>query len=226
MKKNKMMRLASAMMVLTLMSTSVISGTFAKYVTTASGSDSARVAKFGVKITAANDMFNDSYKDAKTTYTASEEGDAITVQASTEGTNVVAPGTKGSLVGFAVTGTPEVDVEVTYVPTLTLSGWEVDGAVYCPIEIKVNDETFKVGVGAISDIAALKTAVEDAIKNKTAVYDTNTNLEAVNDDVKVSWEWAYTGNEDAKDTKLGDAAAEGSAATIELAITTTITQVN
>ena len=50
MKKNKMMRLASAMMVLTLMSTSVISGTFAKYVTKGEATDKARVAKWGVEV--------------------------------------------------------------------------------------------------------------------------------------------------------------------------------
>lgn len=47
MKKNKAMRLASALMVLTLLTTCVISSTFAKYTTSANGEDSARVAKWG-----------------------------------------------------------------------------------------------------------------------------------------------------------------------------------
>ena len=50
MKKNKMMRLASCLLVLVMLSTSMISGTFAKYVTTGSAEDTARVAKFGVDI--------------------------------------------------------------------------------------------------------------------------------------------------------------------------------
>ncbi|MFR0985955.1 MAG: hypothetical protein ACLSFZ_04975 [Frisingicoccus sp.] len=45
MKKNRMMRLASSLLVLTLLTTCVISGTFAKYTTQAGGSDTARVAK-------------------------------------------------------------------------------------------------------------------------------------------------------------------------------------
>ena len=47
MKKNRMLRLASALLILTLLTTSVIGGTFAKYVSTGSVSDTARVAKWG-----------------------------------------------------------------------------------------------------------------------------------------------------------------------------------
>lgn len=218
MKKNRMMRVASGLLVAVLLTTCVISGTFAKYVTTGSGTDSARVAKFGVEITAADVMFNDSYKDGFTTYNATEEGDAITVQASTEDTNVVAPGTNGALAGFAVTGKPEVDVRVTYEPTLELTGWTVDGADYCPIEITVGGQTFK----SVNDVAKLKEDVEAAIIAKTADYDANTDLSEVDDDVVVSWTWAYEGNDDEKDTALGDAAA----ATIKLTIKTTITQID
>ena len=46
MKKNKMMRIASALLVAVILTTCAISGTFAKYVTSTPGSDSARVAKF------------------------------------------------------------------------------------------------------------------------------------------------------------------------------------
>ena len=43
MKKNVMMRVASALLVAVLLSTCTISGTFAKYVTTSSGNDNAEV---------------------------------------------------------------------------------------------------------------------------------------------------------------------------------------
>ena len=52
MKRNKMMRIASVLLVAVLLSTCVISGTFAKYTTSNSATDSARVAKWGVIITA------------------------------------------------------------------------------------------------------------------------------------------------------------------------------
>ena len=63
MKKNVMMRVASIMLVLVLMTSSVISGTFAKYVTEGQSKDSARVAKFGVTVTGNAAIFSDSYKD-------------------------------------------------------------------------------------------------------------------------------------------------------------------
>ena len=89
MKKNKIMRIASVLLVAVLMSTCAISGTFAKYVTEGSSDDTARVAKWGVTISgkpaATNQMFNDSYKDTPTTYTANEDVATITVQADTQG---------------------------------------------------------------------------------------------------------------------------------------------
>ena len=47
MKKNRMMRLASILLVLVLMTSSVVGGTFAKYTTSVEGYDTARVAKWG-----------------------------------------------------------------------------------------------------------------------------------------------------------------------------------
>lgn len=224
MRKNKMMRLASALLVAVLLTTCAISGTFAKYVTTDYTEDTARVAKWGVTIAGTkgldNTMFSDSYKDTPMTYVDNEAGDAITVQASTAGTNIVAPGTESTLSAFDISGTPEVDVEVTYVAALTLTGWEVDSAYYCPIEITVGTDTFKGTT--YSSAADFEAAVEAAIVAKTAKYDTNTDLSAVEDDLVVTWKWAFEGNDDAKDTALGDAAA----ATIALRVDITITQVD
>ena len=122
MKKNKMMRIASVLLVAVLLTTSIISGTFAKYVTEGSASDEARVAKFGVLVTATGDLFDKTYK--KTTdntpggsvWDENLEGTpkdltALTVESNT---NVVAPGTQSTGTGltFGVTGTPEVDVNV------------------------------------------------------------------------------------------------------------------
>lgn len=112
MRKNRMMRAASALMVAVLLTTSTISGTFAKYVTTAEASDTARVAKWGVQIDMsaladeANDLFTDTYAaDSATTI-------ANTVVASED---AVAPGTKhDGLIAFTLTGTPEVAVKVEF----------------------------------------------------------------------------------------------------------------
>ena len=51
MKKNKMMRLASGLLVAVLLTTCAISGTFAKYTSKVEGTDAARVAEFTVDST-------------------------------------------------------------------------------------------------------------------------------------------------------------------------------
>ena len=50
MRKNKFLRLASVMLMLCLITTCAISGTFAKYTTSDEALDSARVAKWGVAV--------------------------------------------------------------------------------------------------------------------------------------------------------------------------------
>ena len=50
MKKNRMMRIAAFLLVAALLSICVVSGTYAKYTSTISGSDSARVAKWDIKV--------------------------------------------------------------------------------------------------------------------------------------------------------------------------------
>lgn len=225
MKKNVMMRIASFLMVAVLLSTCAISGTFAKYVSTGYTVASARVAKWGVTITGGNTMFSDSYKDSATTYTASENTDAITVQAYNPGESIVAPGTNGTLANFAITGTPEVDVKVTYAATLTLTNWEIAGVDYCPIVFTVGTTDFKIDGITINNIAELKAAVEGAIADVTNTYHTNTDLSAANDDLTVKWSWAID-VDNAKDTVLGDRAVTGSAPNIELRIDVTITQLD
>lgn len=117
MKKNKLMRLASGLLVLTLMSTCAISGTYAKYVTTGSAKDAARVANFGVVINASGTLYSDKYEYSVNTPTTLEAGttaSTATVAVSSGSDNIVAPGTKsaGNGLSFGVSGTPEVAVTV------------------------------------------------------------------------------------------------------------------
>ena len=206
MKKNIAMRLASGLMLSCLLSTCVISGTFAKYTTDATGTDSARVAKFGVTITANGATFAKEYDG--------------TVEANGE-YNVVAPGTSGEMVAMTIAGTPEVSVEVKYEATLTLENWTVDAAYYCPLTITVGDDTFEgLDYDSAEEFAA---DVVEAINGYTETYTPNTNL-ATAEAPSVEWEWVFEGD-NAKDTKLGDAAADGNAATISLTVKTTVTQI-
>ena len=133
MKKNTMMRIASILLVVTLLSTCVISGTFAKYVTKAEGKDAARVAKWGVLVSVEGDSaFKTQYETDETgtnaypgefSVVANADYDLIdaALDPTTSGAErVVAPGTKGEGLKGSVVGTPEVATRYT----LTISDWE------------------------------------------------------------------------------------------------------
>lgn len=219
MKKNKLMRLASGLLVAVLLTTCAISGTFAKYVTSTSATDSARVAKFGVTVTATGDMFSKEYAADDTSFTL-----ASNTVVSTE--KVVAPGTSGSLGGVTITGTPEVAVRVSCEAATVELGenWkDASGAYYCPIEVTVG--TTKIKGTDQADVNSFETAIKNAVNAFTKDYAAGTDL-ANAEKLAVSWAWAFDTNDDTKDTYLGDQAAEGKPATIELGITTTVTQID
>ncbi|MDO5140587.1 MAG: hypothetical protein Q4D40_03885 [Eubacteriales bacterium] len=226
----KKSRILSGLLVLTMLSTCIISGTFAKYTTTETGSDSARVAKWGVNITANGTMFADNYATndagvvgaiAQSVITSGGTGDAL-----------VAPGTSGDLVESTITGTPEVAVEVKRVAVLTLNDkWvDGDGKFYCPIKITVNNGTESIDYNgtAYSSANEFKSAVENAINADIKKYGPNTDLSSSSKlDVKWSWPYSVSGENDVKDTYLGNKAANnGEAATIALSVTTTVTQID
>lgn len=108
MKKNRTLKLASAMVILCLITTCAISTTFAKYTTGGSVNDEARVAHWGVEVTMDGDpMFANQYENTTNGITVKSKDDA----------KVVAPGTSSSEVSgalrFALTGTPEVATKIT-----------------------------------------------------------------------------------------------------------------
>lgn len=230
MKKNKIMRIASVLLVAVILTTCAISGTFAKYVKSGSGSDTARVAKFGVTVTGNADTFNKTYEKDNTGFTL----DANTV-VSTE--DVVAPGTDGEMAAFTLSGTPEVAVNVAFTGTLELGEKWVDSTshYYCPIEITVGD-TGDTGGTSSTTIKGTDYASADlfeaAVNAKIATYSKDyaantTDLSTIGADApKISWKWAFTGNDDVKDTYLGDQAAAGNAATISLSVKATVTQID
>ena len=109
MKKNNVMRVFSLLLALTLISVCAISGTFAKYVTKVTGTDQARVAKWGVLLNVEGNAFATEYQAHDQSY--KDAGGEISVKASNND-QVVAPGTSSAdleqtLVG-SVKGTPEV----------------------------------------------------------------------------------------------------------------------
>ena len=232
MKKNVMMRIASILLVCVLITTCGISGTFAKYVTAGqAATDSARVAKWGVVITAVTENANNLFT----------VGDGVKV---TDDAVVVAPGTSGTLSNINVTGTPEVSVKVSYTATVDLGdNWKDDAdKFYCPLIVTVGTTAYcGLSYASVEDFEA---AIATAIAGVSNTYDAETILaNVVNDDLVVSWEWLFNGNEtehtalshthttdneqtNERDTDLGDKAAGGNAPTISITVTCTIEQTN
>lgn len=210
MKRNKLFLLGLFVVFAAVLSLSLVSSTFAKYVTAGEAADSARVAKWGVTVLA-------NSSEIQTLEVGGTAENQVKLDAEME---LLAPGTQlNNLADFAITGTPEVAVNVSYTANLVLTGWEADGY-YCPLEITVNETTFKGTSYATA--GEFETAVETAIANLSDNYEVGENLaDALAPQIKVVW--AFTGNDDIKDTVLGDAST---APTLALVITATVTQID
>lgn len=228
MKKNVMMRIASFLLVAVLISTSAISGTYAKYVTEATGSDSARVAKWGVEIDPKGDLFLTDYAKTDNTFT---EADNTVVSVDTW--KVVAPGTSHGLTEIQLSGKPEVATRLTYDATVALNGWVVDGQEYCPIYFTIEGKTYGTddsGLGfdvTYTTIAELISGVETTIENLSRDFVANTDFATAGVNTPtVTWTWAFETGHDVQDTALGDAAAAGTPAGITVTIKTTVTQID
>lgn len=255
MKKNVMMRLASFLLVAVLISTSAISGTYAKYVTQGSGSDTARVAEWGVQITGMEStLFKDTYAADNTT-----GGIVNGVQAETK---VVAPGTKNDEgVTFSLTGTPEVAVKVDFIVTSSTDSNADPVDVYLPAGTYTDwtqapyDDTFTVAepgyypvVYTLVDAdtnAVLATgnlaAIETFLEGKSSRFEPNENLNQVlggtSGNYKLTWAWAFgdeTGisGDDYADTLLGNLITgtqdpiENASTSIDFAISIVATQID
>lgn len=224
-KKNLIVKATALMAALTLSTSCFVGGTFAKYVSSGTGSDTARVAKWGVTVTASADTFVKEYLTNDPDVNA--EGVITKSVVSTD--DVVAPGTSGNMAKINLEGTPEVAVKVTYSADLDLGDkWAVDESYYCPIKINVCGKELK-GLD-YTNAGSFEAAVESLIAGYSQIYDAENDLSTVTDNLSIYWEWPFEGGtgtkqyqSDAKDTKLGDAAT---AATIGLSVTATVTQID
>lgn len=216
MKKNRMMRLASLLLVLVLMTSSVVGGTFAKYVSEVEVTDAARVAYWGFGRTAATtfDLFDGVYVDATNGTTVKSD------------VNVVAPGTaKETKFAFAYTNSEEgptaPEVAYTFVVDADITGnytaldnnenfvWTLDGTPY-------------------QTVALLLKAIEDLDGNKNQNrYEAGTLPTGfgVDSEHTIGWAWEFsTGDADDEiDTAMGNAP---DLADVSITITITATQID
>ena len=246
-KKNVTLRAAAVLFALALITSCFVGGTFAKYVTNGTGTDTARVAKFGVTVEAKGTLFAEEYdtddENAKATIAKSVISSGKSDAEGAPKDNVVAPGTNGKALSMKLSGQPEVAVSVTYQPTIVLNGeWkDADGKFYCPLNIKVgtsnilgtdypSKEQFVQMITA--EIAAYNQKYAPNTDLATAEFGDEDSRKSASLDI--SWEWAFehgmTDEEkaanNAKDTYLGDRAAAGHPGTISIEVVATVSQVD
>ena len=219
MRKNKMMRAASGLLVAVLLSTCAISGTFAKYTTSVSSSDKARVATWGFNQTSISltDLF-------RQTYDKNVHGIA----------DVIAPGTTNSAkFKFSYDG-QQTYPEVAYKFTVDTQGSTIDE------EIEKNPNiVWKLDNGNEGNWQQLLASIQALSGDSSGSKDYTAGelpkgFTADDDEHTISWEWKFekTGNDvtnsvttaqDATDTAMGNAAK---LAEVTLKITVTATQID
>lgn len=225
------MRAASGLLVAVLLTTCVISGTFAKYVTSVDGTDSARVAKWGFtgeSTITLDKLFKDTYQN----------NGEDTVKSSTD---VIAPGTSGEAsFGFSYGGNSAVNApEVAYQFKVDTTGSTCDDSIknnenivwsLDDHECKASDDKKSWDV-LLDKIQALQNNSENSNNYKPG--ELPTNFGSTTTTHKVSWEWKFDDNSTTKDeatnaqnkqdTGMGNAET---LANVTLKITITATQID
>jgi len=184
MKKNWVLRLGLLAMVLTLVTMPMVSSTYAKYVTEATGTDTARVAKWGVTITAdsaGDGMFDLTYVKDDATFTLGPNS-----VISTE--NVVAPGTSGSYT-FTLAGIPEVAVRVSFGASSIKDNWLVSTKAYEPLNWTIyNGTNYWTGSAWGAKTYFTLADLESELSSLTVDYIANASIATT---YTIGWEWPF-----------------------------------
>ena len=199
MRKNKMMRLASGLLVAVLLTTSTISGTFAKYVTSDSASDTARVAKWGVTVMASGNLFGTDYESNSADTNKDSIVAATSVNVSSTDGNIVAPGTR-NFEGFkiAINGTPEV----AYTITATDNGKTIEDIFLLTgkygVMVKATGlnaaTTDLTGYYTLDTTNNIYIPVSGAYVSGTPYYELHDEVTLTSDYYPINWSVANTGN--------------------------------
>jgi hypothetical protein len=204
-KTSKTARITILLLVLCLISTAMLSGTFARYTSEYAGADTALIAKWDVKFngnepttsTAELDLFSHAYN---TNIIAGAGDDKI-----------IAPGVSGDF-------TLKVENKGDVAAKMTFDFEDSGTAGTVPIEYSLDGSTW-------GDLDALKTALDELEKMKNVAAENGTAEQIV------EWRWPFDGSDvyetnDEDDTELGKASANGaSRSTYILNVTATATQI-
>ncbi len=184
MKNNKLAKFMALVLLVTLLAVILVSGTYAKYTTSATGSDSATVAKWSIKL-----GDEDIAKSTEKTFAI----DLFSTITNTDGTgeknvkktdgSLIAPGTMGSFTLASLKNESEVNAKYSVTYTLTNESG-------VPLEFTTNkddESSWK------SDFTSINVSNEALAMDATATTAT------------VYWRWAFTKDtaRDISDTTLG-----------------------
>ena len=211
MKKTKFLILIGILELLIVIIVITFEGTYAKYITSEKGSDSARVAHWNINTTNnIKDLFASSYTN---------------IIDGTEEQGVIAPGTSGTYF-FTISG----DVETSYTLSIVASGTDdVNGAIkeYNPIKYSFtkpntgNDKDKKPTITIEGmTFEELKKAIND-IDDGSQIHEAG----VLNGDIyTIGWKWETDGDNE-KDTLLGNLVSTENK-TINLSVDIIATQVD
>jgi len=222
-RKDTLVKLAGLAIVLTLISSTLVSGTYAKYTKAVTGSDTTRVAKFAFNL-----------NDGTNTITESQVGTGIFdifsytdagVHSSGEDGTFIAPGTTGSF-ALEVENLSEVDITASLALTETNTNnipiYYTIGAATQRYSAKLTGAYTGDSGGNYKNLSQLATDISTGIGTLQAT-DGATSTKGT---VTLNWAWAFnqdgTGQTDADDTTLGI----GGTATVQLDVAVTVTQVD
>lgn len=184
MKNNKTVKFMALVLFVTILAIILVSGTYAKYTTSATGSDTVTVAKWSIKL-GNEDIAKSTEKtftiDLFSTITNTDGSEEKNVK-KTDG-SLIAPGTMGSFTLLSLKNESEVNAK--YNVTYTLAN---ESGV--PLEFTTNkddESSWK------SDFTAINVSNESLATDATATTAT------------VYWRWAFTKDtaRDTSDTTLG-----------------------
>ncbi|MDO4282631.1 MAG: hypothetical protein Q4D02_03265 [Clostridia bacterium] len=167
MKKNKTMRLVSITLLFAMIALVLVSGTYAKYTSSFSGTDTAIVAKWDVSDGNAFDSFD--------LFTTVKDSDGTSVEDDVK-TDRIAPGTSGA---FTVELTNNSEVTADYVITVAQTNLDI------PIEYSIDGVNWYKADELDTINNALKGTL--AFTGSSKVSDTTPTSK----NVTISWKWEY-----------------------------------
>ena len=182
--KNRFIKLAWGMSVVVLITVIIFGNSIAKYITTSSTSEEARVAKWGLNATTTLDLFETSYGDFV-------DGDED---------KVIAPGTSGSFNFIIDSG--ENAPEVAYTLAANVSATYEGAWGNWISEPNTGPLRFSFGEKSNLSLSELVTELETTY---TGNFDPRTL--ATFDETTIAWEWKFSDEKDALDTSVGNSAA-------------------